>query len=272
MDSAMPTTLMPGEAADPHCLREGEAAALLAGHPWSRFAVLGDSIAEGLGEPTPGYPDQPWTERVADELARIRPGVTYRNFGRRDSRTREVRAGQLPAALALEPDLALVACGGFNALRRSYDPEAVEDDLTALVGALRGAGADVITVSMFDGARNPVLPEEFRAALRPRLLDLAERTRAVAARLDTVHVELHDHPASADPGLYGSDGRHGTRRSHAIAAAETVRALGARLTRTGPGPSGPGALGPGALGPGALGPGPSESAPVRSGTADPGTA
>ena len=39
----------PAEAADPFCLRDGEAAGLLAGHPWRRFAVLGDSIAQGLG-------------------------------------------------------------------------------------------------------------------------------------------------------------------------------------------------------------------------------
>jgi len=37
------------EATDPYCLRDGEAAALLAGHPWRRFAVVGDSVAAGIG-------------------------------------------------------------------------------------------------------------------------------------------------------------------------------------------------------------------------------
>ncbi|MBM9509845.1 SGNH/GDSL hydrolase family protein [Actinacidiphila acididurans] len=227
----MPTTLMPGEAADPYCLREGEAAALLAGHPWRRFAVLGDSIAEGLGEPAEGYPDQPWTQRVADELADGRPDFAYHNLGLRDTPSERVRAEQLPRALELRPDLALVACGGFNALHRGYDPQAVRADLLAIAGALREAGAQVITVSMFDGTHNPVLPQEFRELLRPRLLDLAERTREVAARLDTVHVELLGHPATPDADMYAADGRHGTRRSHAIAAAETVRTLGAWLRR-----------------------------------------
>jgi lysophospholipase L1-like esterase len=225
----MPIALTSGETADPHCLRDGEAAALLAGHPWKRFVVLGDSIAEGLGEPSPGYPDQPWAERVAAELAALRPGFALHNLGRRDTRTEQVRAEQLARALALAPDLALVACGGYNALRRSYAPEAVEADLVAIVGGLQEAGAEVITVSMFDGTHSPVLPEQLRAELRPRLSDLADRTRRIAARLDTVHVDLYDHPSVADPDLYSSDGRHGTRRGHAIAAAETVRSLGARL-------------------------------------------
>lgn len=225
----MPIALTSGEAADPHCLRDGEAAALLTGHPWQRFAVLGDSIAEGLGEPSPGYPDEPWTDRVAAELAALRPGFTAHNLGVRDTRTADVRAGQLDAALALRPDLALVACGGNNALRRSYDPEAVEADLVAIVEELRKEGAEVITVSMFDGTHNPVLPEQLRAELRPRLHDLAALTRRIADRLGTVHVDLHDHPASPEADLYAADGRHGTRRAHAIAAAETLRSLGARL-------------------------------------------
>jgi lysophospholipase L1-like esterase len=227
----MPIDLMSGEAADPYCLRDGEAAALLAGHPWQRFAVLGDSIAEGLGEPSPGYPDQPWVDRVAAELEAARPGLDFRNLGRRDTPARQVRAGQFDAARALKPDLALVACGGYNALRRSYDPQEVQEDLTAIVEGLLAGGAEVITVSMFDGTHSPVLPESFRAELRPRLHDLAERTRRLAARLGTVHVDLYAHPAAADPGLYSSDGRHGTRRGHAIAAAETVRSLGARLRK-----------------------------------------
>ncbi len=49
----------PREAADPYCLRAGEAEHLLAGHPWRRFAVVGDGIAEGAGERPPGTPTSP---------------------------------------------------------------------------------------------------------------------------------------------------------------------------------------------------------------------
>jgi lysophospholipase L1-like esterase len=113
--------LYPAEAADPFCLRTGEAARLVAGHPWRRFAVLGDSIAAGLGDPSEGYPEQPWCDRIAAELARSRPGLAYLNLGASNSTAAKVRERQLDVALAFSPDLALVACGGYDLLRFSYE-------------------------------------------------------------------------------------------------------------------------------------------------------
>lgn len=46
--------------ATPHLLSPTEQRRLLAGAPWKRLVVMGDSIAAGVGDPTPGYPDRPW--------------------------------------------------------------------------------------------------------------------------------------------------------------------------------------------------------------------
>ena len=43
------------EAVDPYCLSGPDAARLLAGAQWRRFAVIGDSLSAGTGDPTPGY-------------------------------------------------------------------------------------------------------------------------------------------------------------------------------------------------------------------------
>ncbi|SCF15189.1 Lysophospholipase L1 [Micromonospora purpureochromogenes] len=223
----MPSTLT--EATDPYCLREGESAALLAGHPWRRFVVLGDSVAEGMCEPVDGYPPVQWADRIAAELRAARPGLAYLNLGRRGLRAHEVRAAQLDAALAFDPDLALVVCGGNDAFRPAFDPAAVDAELAAMIGALRAAGADVVTVGMFDVSHSPAVPEQVRPGLGQRMRLLSAHTGRLAARLDTVHVHLTDHPAGADASLYSSDGRHGSARSDAIAAAETVRRLGAHL-------------------------------------------
>ncbi|SBT42167.1 Lysophospholipase L1 [Micromonospora auratinigra] len=217
------------EATDPWCLRAGESVELLRGHPWRRFVVLGDSVAEGLCEPVEGYPDLQWADRIAAELRAVRPELAYLNLGRRGLRAHEVRAAQLGPALAFAPDLALVVCGGNDAFRPGYDPAAVDAELTALVGALRDAGADVVTVGMFDVSHSPAVPAALRAGLGERMRLLAAHTRALGERLGTLHVHLTDHPLVADPSLYSSDGRHGSARSDAIAAAETVRVLGARL-------------------------------------------
>lgn len=223
----MPSTLT--EATDPWCLRDGESAALLRGHPWRRFAVLGDSVAEGLCEPVDGYPDVQWADRIAAELRAVRPELAYLNLGLRGLRAHEVRATQLAPALAFRPDLALVVCGGNDAFSRAYDADAVDAELTAMIEALGAAGADVITVGMFDVSHSPAVPQRHRAGLGERMRRLSAHTGDLAERLGTLHVRLTDHPLVAEASMYSGDGRHGSARSDAVAAAETVRRLGAHL-------------------------------------------
>ncbi len=219
------------EAADPYCLRPDEALALLAGHPWRRFAVLGDSIAEGVAEPVPGYSPLPLADRVAAELERTAAGTAYLNLGRRGLRTHEVLATQLDPALAFHPDLALVVCGANDALRPGYEARAdgVDRDLAAMIEALQAQGARVITVSIFVRSLYPSLPAWLNPSPTERMAALGRRTNALAARLGTTHVDLADNPTARDPSTISSDGLHGNGRSQAVAAAEIVRALGALL-------------------------------------------
>lgn len=224
----------PAELADPDCLADGEAAALLAGHPWRRFAVLGDSVANGPIFEVPGYCPLRWTDRVAAELRAAVPDLQYRNFGASGLLTREVRDSQLAAALDFGPDLALVLCGGNDAFRRSYTDQRaaqVEAELADILQPLADQGVQLVTVCIFDVSYSPAVPAGFRLELRERLARLAEHARASAVRFDCVHADLARHRRATDPSLYSPDGRHGNSRSDAIAAAELVRALGARLRR-----------------------------------------
>lgn len=212
---------------DPYCLRAGEAQDLLAGHRWRRFAVLGDSIAQGVAEPVPGYSPLPLADRVAAELDRTGPGTAYLNLGRRGLRTREVRATQLDPTLEFEPDLALVVCGANDALRPGYETraDAVDRDLAAMIEALQARGARVITLSIFVRSAYPSLPAWLNPSPTERMTTLGRRTSVLAARLGTTHVDLVDHPTARDPRTISSDGLHGNGRSQAIAAAEIIRAL-----------------------------------------------
>lgn len=225
----------PLEAADPYCLDAATSVDLLRGAPWRRLAVLGDSVAEGIGEPLPGYRDQPWCDRVAAELQREQPDLRYLNVGRRFLRAAEVRAEQLGPVLRFRPDLAIVVAGGNDTMSRSYDPDISESHIVAIVTALRAAGADVVTVGLFDIGRVPGEVGLRWLPVRDRLLDLSARTAALAARHGAIHLDLTSHPASRDGGIYAGDGIHCNARGHAIAAAATVRALGAHLRAvTGP--------------------------------------
>jgi lysophospholipase L1-like esterase len=110
------------EWADPHVANDDELARLLGPLvEWERVVVLGDSIAAGVREPSPGYRDLSWSERLAAGLAIAQPEAVVHNLGRRDLTAAEVRETQLDAALALCPDLVVLAAGGNDLLscRRS---------------------------------------------------------------------------------------------------------------------------------------------------------
>ena len=217
------------EAANPYCLRPGEASSLLAGHPWRRFLTIGDSVASGVGDPVDGYMPMPWADRIAVELQAIEPDVVYLNLGEREVLAAEVRIRQLDAALAFHPDLTLVVCGGNDALGISYKPDEVDAEMIAIISALRDAGSDVITIGLFDVSFAPAIPTRVKPLVSRRMRTLSARTASIGERLGTIHVSVTSHPNEPDATMYSADGLHGNFRSHAICAAEAIRALGAHL-------------------------------------------
>ncbi|SHH24384.1 Lysophospholipase L1 [Jatrophihabitans endophyticus] len=216
------------ESNDPYCLSDAAVRHELAGAPWRRFGVIGDSLAEGLGEDVPGYRSLPWAERVRDAIAQVAPAPpAYCNLGRRQLTAAEIRDGQLREITQFGPDLAAVTAGGNDLFGRGFDPDGVERAVEQMVATLRANGADVITYGLMDiGAAWPRL-----AMLRPRMVTLNTRMRAVAERHDAVHVDMWEHPICGDRSAYSTDMLHTSMRGHAVLAAETVKALGARLRR-----------------------------------------
>src|ERR671914_509263 len=110
------TEIPDAEAQDPYVLSPAEESELLAGHPWSRFVVIGDSIAVGMGDPTEGYAGVTWPTRVAAALAREREGLSFANLARHRAKVADIRDSQLDKALDLEPDLVVLVGGGNDLL------------------------------------------------------------------------------------------------------------------------------------------------------------
>ncbi|WTW92436.1 SGNH/GDSL hydrolase family protein [Streptomycetaceae bacterium NBC_01309] len=210
-------------------LTADEEATLLRGAPWRRMVVIGDSIAEGVGEPTEGFPDQGWADSVADALDRANPGLAYLNLGQRDLRADAIRAAQLEPGLAFDPDLAVVVAGGNDLLRGRFDIEPVAAHIEAMVAAFAATGADVVTLGLYDCTGSPYIPDEFRGPMAERIRELNNRTWEIARAHGAVHIDCTNHPGSKDPAIYGSDGLHGNRRGHSFTAAVALRAIGARL-------------------------------------------
>ncbi|HEX8065423.1 MAG TPA: SGNH/GDSL hydrolase family protein [Thermoleophilaceae bacterium] len=226
MDAA--TQIPEAERLDPHVLSPEEASELLAGHPWSSFVLLGDSIAKGVGDPSEGYRDVTFGDRVAEALASARPGFRYVNLAERQLKAAEVRDSQLDAAVELKPDLAGVIAGGNDMFVDVFDPAPAEAVLDEIVSRLAAAGATVMTFEVLD------LPGAFGDALAEvsRRLDLLhEAVRRVAQRHGTIHVDAYTQPWSRDRDCMSADYQHATMRGQALAASATIRALGEHLRR-----------------------------------------
>jgi lysophospholipase L1-like esterase len=186
-----------------------------------RFVVLGDSMAEGIGDPVPGYERLGWADRVARGLG---PDTAYLNLGRRNLLAAEVRATQLQPALMFFPDLAAVLCGG-NDLMRHRDPAAVERDVDAIVAPLRATGCEVIMMAPFDVSRSSALDDELRPNLHALIEAMSFVAGRVARRHDALLLDFRAHPAVGDPGIYSADLIHLNARGHALVADRTLRAV-----------------------------------------------
>ncbi|WP_433680050.1 SGNH/GDSL hydrolase family protein [Nocardia sp. CA-119907] len=215
------------EANDPMLLSTAAARDLLADAPWQRYAVLGDSIAQGVGDPSPGYDTVAWADRVAAVLTATNPELAYLNTGRIGATSGQVLADQLPLVLEFAPDLVHLSCGGNDLFVPGGSLDELRANLDALFAALARSGAQISTFTLAD-----VWEVERMAPMRPmreRMSALNDIVRELAARYDAILVEFWDHPLRLRPEVMSKDLVHFAMSGHAVVATEMVRALAERL-------------------------------------------
>ncbi|MCT2592430.1 SGNH/GDSL hydrolase family protein [Streptomyces sp. N2-109] len=189
--------------------------------PYARFVALGDSQTEGLGDGDEIRGYRGWADRFAERLAALNPDVQYANLAVRGRLAARIRAEQLPAALALKPDLAAVLAGLNDLIRPRYEPVAAERELEAMYAELTAAGARVVTFTFPDIAR---LAPSTRV-LRPRVIDLNARIRAAARRHGVTVVDTFPLAFAADPRIWCLDRLHANSLGHTRIAAAAAHAL-----------------------------------------------
>lgn len=204
---------------DPRVLLPGEARSLLAGARWRRLAVIGDSAAEGLGDPVLGYGRQPWADRVAGELS-----IDYTNLGLRGLKAPAIRDEQLARAVAWHPDLAMVVAGGNDAFPPDFDVDLTGAAIEQIYTGLQRAGARVVGFTVPDASS--IHEGERARAIGRRFTALNDRIREIATSNGVTLVDLAVRDFSVDPNSYSDDGIHLNMRGHAIIASLTIEALG----------------------------------------------
>ncbi|MEV0292121.1 SGNH/GDSL hydrolase family protein [Nocardia sp. NPDC050710] len=212
------------EATDPDCLDDETAAEMLRGAPWRRVALIGDSTAHGAGDPSPGYREIYWAPRVLKVLRDAVGSVDFLNTGQINATSKQVLDTQLDRAIAFEPDLLYVACGGNDLWTHNPDYDAAEANLDAMFAAGKRTGARLATMTIADAVPAHV-PELL--PFRERLDELNKRIRAAADRHDAILVDLWWHPVGRRTNVMSADNIHFNISGHAVVAAEVIKALAA---------------------------------------------
>ncbi len=204
-------------------IRPDVAPARTAVRPWRRFVALGDSLTEGLcdGSRVPDGEYRGWADRLAELLAHTSDGpFRYANLAVRSRRVEDLCAEQVPAALALRPDLVSVLIGANDLVAPHVDVAGVAARLAEAVHALRASGADVLLVT-------PFLPRRRAAGLfARRFAAFASEVRRIAAETGAILLDLDASPAIGDVELWADDRVHlrsGGHRFLAYRAAEVLR-------------------------------------------------
>jgi lysophospholipase L1-like esterase len=179
------------------------------------YVALGDSISVGMGDPAPdGTGWRGWPALLASGLHQ----PELHNLAVLGGLSAEVERVQLPAALALKPQVASVVCGLNDTLRGGFDPKRTGAAIERIVIALRDQGAEVLTMRMPDPGAMLGLP---RALARP----LARRMRAVNAVVDevsarhgTLHFDAASDSAAHERRNWSVDRMHPNERGHRLIA------------------------------------------------------
>jgi len=190
---------------------------------YRRYVALGDSSTEGLDDPYDGADGgyRGWADRLAEQVDATWPGLEYANLAVRGRQAGQVEREQLPAALALQPDLVSVFAGLNDILRPRVDLAAVAGALTRMMTELRASGATVLTITVPDaGSVNPIA-----RSLRGRVRWLNDAIRDAAARTGTLVCDVAAYPVAADPRMWSPDRLHANALGHERIAAGLAQTL-----------------------------------------------
>jgi lysophospholipase L1-like esterase len=211
--------------------------------PPLRIVAVGDS---SLTAPGIDDLDDVWLRRIVRPYA-TRHRVELISLGVGGSRARDVLDGQLDAAVALRPDIAVVAVGSNDAIRagpvRRYTGA-----LEVIVRRLEEVSGAVLLLGMGDLGSIPRLP----SALRPHLTRRSRAFDRAGIRVAVTHprtIKVHARGIMvtafrADPSLFAQDQFHASAAGHAVfadastAAFETAYRIA--LSHGRGGPAGPG--------------------------------
>ncbi len=194
---------------------------------WGRYVAIGDSLTEGLGDPLPGGALRGWATLLAEYLRRDLPELEFVNLAVRGHRAGDALRRQLPAAVALRPDLVSVIIGANDILLSPWPSRRrFAGQLDRLITPFVDDGATVVLSTIPDPAGLTPLPRPLREALRRRIESTNDITRAAARRHSTTLLDTWADPRIRRPNMFSFDRVHPSADGHRLIAASVAELLG----------------------------------------------
>jgi lysophospholipase L1-like esterase len=188
-----------------------------------RYVALGDSFTEGVGDANKHLPNgvRGWADRVAEGLARDRPGWEYANLAIRSKRLRHIVAEQLGPALEMEPTLLTLYAGGNDIMDFGTRVSELLADYEVLVARLAATGAQLLLFTGYDVEVSAVL-----TPLRRKNHAYNDGVRRIAARHGAVVVDFATFDAYRNPHFWCPDRLHMSKAGHKYMAGKVLDILG----------------------------------------------
>lgn len=184
--------------------------------PNLRVVALGDSSVYGIGD-IGGKESQTgfgWTGRIAYDLQ----ATKYLNLSKNGARALDVFNEQLPSAISVRADLALICVGGNDALRNNFDPVKVAHNLYRTVSELEENGTVVVLLALHDPSRIAPAPKAIKHVLLDRALQVNAALKWVSSKTSAFVVETIDKDLIYDRNLWHIDRMHPGPRGHQFIA------------------------------------------------------
>ncbi|MDQ1173328.1 phosphatidylinositol alpha 1,6-mannosyltransferase [Microbacterium testaceum] len=191
---------------------------------WTRFVALGDSLTEGLCDASrmPSGQYRGWADRLAELLAHTSDAGPFRyaNLAVRSRRVRHLIDEQIPAALALEPDLVSILIGANDLVGPAPVLPALVAEVESAVRAIRRTGADVLLVTTF-------LPRRPAARIFARRFAAYNvHLRRIAAEQGAILLDLEAVGEIGETSMWADDLVHLSSAGHRLVAYRAAEALG----------------------------------------------
>ena len=188
---------------------------------YTRYVAMGDSQTEGLWDGDDSAGIVGFADRLAAMLDGLKPSLQYANLAIRGRRIRDVLDDQLPAALAMRPDLISMCVGMNDITRPGLNFDRALADLDLLHERLARSDATVVTTTFPDVGR--IVP--IGRILTSRMLRTHEAIVTAADRHGFKLVDLYSAPSMTQPDVWSDDRVHGSTKGHILFAAAAAEVL-----------------------------------------------